>query len=72
MSIINGIIDGLVWLINGCYALCCNYWVAIAIFTLLTKVILLPLSIWVQKNSIKTVKMSPQMNRIKAKYWGNK
>lgn len=71
MNIINAIIDGLIWLINGCYSLCHNYWIAIAIFTLLSKVILLPLSIWVQKNSIKTVKMSPQMNRIKAKYWGN-
>ncbi|MBO5166222.1 MAG: YidC/Oxa1 family membrane protein insertase [Lachnospiraceae bacterium] len=67
----NAIVDGLVWLINGCYAVCHNYWIAILIFTFLTKVILLPLSVWVQKNSIKTVRMQPEINRIKAKYWGN-
>lgn len=69
--IINAVVDGLVWLINGCYAICHNYWIAILIFTFLTKVILLPLSIWVQKNSIKTVRMQPEMNLIKAKYFGN-
>lgn len=70
-AIMNAIVDGLVWLINGCYAVCHNYWIAILIFTFLTKVILLPLSVWVQKNSIKTVRMQPEINRIKAKYWGN-
>ena len=65
------IVDGLIWLINGCYALCHNYWVAIFLFTLLTKVILWPLSVMVQKNSIKTVRMQPEMNMIKAKYMGN-
>lgn len=67
----NGIVDGLVWLIDGCYKLCHNYFVAIFLFTLLTKVILIPLSVMVQKNSIKTVRMQPQMNHIKAKYMGN-
>lgn len=66
------IVNGLVWLINACYLLCHNYWIAIFLFTLLTKIILIPLSVMVQKNSIKTVRMSPQMNHIKAKYWGNK
>lgn len=65
------IVDGLVWLINACYSLCKNYWVAIFLFTLLTKIILLPLSVIVQKNSIKQVKMLPDTNRIKAKYMGN-
>ena len=65
------IVDGLVWLINACYALCHNYWIAIFLFTILSKVILIPLSVMVQKNSIKTVRMQPEMNMIKAKYWGN-
>ena len=68
----DAIINGLVWLINGCYSICHNYWIAILIFTFLTKVILLPLSVWVQKNSIKTVKMQPQLNHIEATYFGNK
>ena len=48
MSVItNGIIVGLVWLIHACYLLCQNYWIALFLFTFLTKVILLPLSVWV-------------------------
>lgn len=70
-AIMNAMVDGLVWLINICYTICHNYWIAILIFTFLTKVILLPLSVWVQKNSIKTVRMQPEMNHIKAMYWGN-
>lgn len=69
--ILVGIVDALVGLISGCYMLCRNYWIAIFLFTLLTKVILLPLSIWIQKNSIKTVKMEPELNHIKAAYAGN-
>ncbi len=70
-TIVNAIVDGLVWLIEGCYSICHNYYVAIFLFTLLTKVILIPLSVMVQKNSIKTVRMQPEMNHIKAKYMGN-
>lgn len=70
-AIIELIVNSLVWLIDFCYKLCHNYWLAIFIFTFLTKVVLLPLAVWVQKNSIKTVRMQPQMNHIKATYWGN-
>lgn len=65
------VVNGLLALINLSYAFCHNYWAAVFIFTLLTKIILLPLSVWVQKNSIKTVRMSPEMNHIKATYFGN-
>ncbi len=70
-GMIDGIVNALIALIHGCYALCHNYWIAIFLFTLLTKVILLPLSVWIQKNSIKTVKMEPELNHIKATYAGN-
>ena len=59
-------------LLNWCNGLTGNFWWAIVGFTLLTKIILLPVSVLVQKNSIKMVKMYPEMNRIKAKYFGNK
>lgn len=49
-----------------------NMGLAIILFTLLTKLILLPVSIWVQFNSIKMVKMQPEINRINAKYYGDK
>lgn len=69
--IANAVVGALLWVINGCYALCHNYLIAILLFTFLSKVILLPLSVWVQKNSIKTVRMQPQINHIKAVYMGN-
>lgn len=70
-TVIDAVVGVLVWLINLCYGFCHNYWMAILIFTFLTKVILLPLSVWVQKNSIKTVRMQPEMNHISATYMGN-
>lgn len=70
-TVTDAVIGGLVWLINWCYGFCRNYWIAILVFTFLTKVILLPLSVWVQKNSIKTVRMQPEMNHISATYLGN-
>ena len=59
-------------LLNWCNGLTGNFWWAIVAFTLLTKILLLPVSVLVQKNSIKMVEMYPEMNRIKAKYFGNK
>ena len=55
-----------------CYGLTDSYGLTIVLFTLLTKILLLPISILVQKNSIKMVKMYPELNRIKVKYFGNK
>ena len=58
-------------IMSFCYSLCKNYGVAIMIFTFLSKVILLPISIWVQKNSIKMVKMQPSINKIKIDCFGD-
>lgn len=55
-----------------CYQLCQNYGIAIILFTLISKVVLLPLSVWVQKNSIKMVKIQPDVNKIKINYFGDK
>ena len=55
-----------------CYLLVHDYGWTIILFTLLTKVVMLPISIMVQKNSIKMVKMYPEINRIKARCMGNR
>ncbi len=55
-----------------CYSIINNYGIAIILFTLISKFVLLPLSIWVQKNSIKMVKMQPAINNIKIDYFGDK
>lgn len=57
---------------NWCYQLIGNYGWAIILFTLFSKIVLLPVSIWVQKNSIKMVKMQPAVNKIKIDHFGDK
>ncbi|MBR6681588.1 MAG: YidC/Oxa1 family membrane protein insertase, partial [Clostridia bacterium] len=59
------------FVMNFCYKFLGDYGFAIILFTLITKFILLPLSIWVQKNSIKMVQMQPAINRAKSKFFGD-
>ena len=54
-----------------CYNMLNNYGLAIILFTILSKFVLLPLSIMIQKESIKMVKMQPKINRIKINYFGD-
>ena len=54
-----------------CWQLVGNYGLAIILFTLATKIVLLPLSIWIQKNSILMVKIQPQINFLKVKFFGD-
>ena len=60
------------WAMNGCYVICNNYGWAIVLFTLLSKIVLIPVSVWVQLNSIKMVKMQPEINYLNAKHFGDK
>lgn len=55
-----------------CLALVRDYGFSIILFTLATKLILFPLSVWVQKNSIKMIKIQPEINNLEAKYIHNK
>lgn len=55
-----------------CWDLVHDYGVAIILFTLLTKIVMLPLSVWVHKNSIKIVKLQPEINFLKVKYFGDR
>ena len=71
-TIIGWIAVPLGYCMEWCYNILKNYGLAIIFFTFLTKIIQLPISVWVQKNSIKMVKMQPQINRIKAKFFGDK
>lgn len=54
-----------------CYQLTNNYALSIVLFTLATKIILLPVSLWVHKNGTKMVKLMPDLNRIKLRYFGD-
>ena len=59
------------YLMKWCHEFVGNYGLAIILFTLMTKIVMLPLSVWVHKNSIKIVKIQPEVNFLKAKYYGD-
>lgn len=58
-------------LMKGCWLLVKDYGLAILLFTLATKFVLLPVSVWIQKNSIQMVKLQPEINMLKVKNHGN-
>lgn len=70
-TIIHYICIPLGYLMKWCYQLIGNYGMAIILFTLATKIVLMPISIWIQKNSILMVKIQPEINFIKANLKGN-
>ena len=49
-----------------------NYGIAIIVFTLCTKIIMFPISMLVQKNSIKMVKMKPELDSLRFQYVDDK
>ena len=51
-----------------CFNICKNYGISIVLFTILSKVVLFPINILIQKNSIKMVKMKPKIDELKMKY----
>lgn len=60
------------YLMDWCYALLPNWVAAIALFTLITKVLLLPVSLWSNRNGLKMVSIMPRINRIKAQFYGDR
>lgn len=59
-------------LMRLCYNFTGDYIVAIIVFTVLTKIILMPVALWMQRSSIKMVELMPDLNRLKVKYFGDK
>ncbi len=59
------------YLMKWCWLLVENYGWAIILFTLATKVVLLPLSVWIHKNTIQMVKIQPDLNFLKANHYGD-
>ena len=73
MSYIIDFLTGILgYVMRGCYWLIGSYGFAIILFTLLTKVLLFPLSILTQKNSIKMVNLQPKLDELKIKYIDDK
>ncbi len=68
----SAIADVLSLIVRPCYDLTGNWWLAILLFTIITKIILIPMSLWVQKNSIVMVQIMPALNRLKVQYFGDR
>ena len=58
-------------LMRWCWLLVKDYGLAILFFTLATKIVLLPVSVWIHKNSILMVKIQPSVNFLKAEHYGD-
>ena len=71
-AIISAIGTALGAIMGLCYSVVRNYGWSIVIFTLISKVILLPVSIWVHRNGLKVVRMQPEINRLQIKHYGDK
>lgn len=59
-------------IVQPAYNLTGSWWAAIFLFTLATKIILMPLALWTQQNSIVMVKIMPEMFRLKTRYFGDR
>lgn len=59
------------WIMWAAYQLVSNYGVALLLFTIVTKLMLVPLAVKQQKSSIKMQLIQPQIQEIQEKYKGN-
>ncbi len=59
------------WILHFCYSFVQNYGLALIMFTILTRLILLPLSIKQQKGMVKMAMFRPKMEEIQKKYAKN-
>jgi YidC/Oxa1 family membrane protein insertase len=58
----------LLWVLGGFYAVIKNWGVSIILLTFLVRGLLLPISIWSQKNMLRMQKIGPEINKLKEKY----
>lgn len=56
------------WVLGECYQLTKSYGLAILMFTVITRVFLLPLAIKQQKSTAEMVRMAPKLENIRKKY----
>ena len=59
------------WIMKGCYFVVKNYGIALLLFTILTRLITLPLQIKQQKSSARMAMLQPELEKLKKKYGKN-
>ncbi len=71
-AVIDAISSVFGWVMRFIYDLFGSYGLSIIIFTIFTKMLLFPVNIFIQKNSIKMVRLQPELNALKIKYIDDK
>jgi YidC/Oxa1 family membrane protein insertase len=59
------------WIMKGCYMLVKNYGLALLLFTIITRLITLPLNIKQQKSTARMSSLQPEIEKLKKKYGKN-
>lgn len=59
------------WIMDWCHQMVPNHWVDIVLFTLITKILQYPVSLWCQANSLKMVSLMPKSLRLKIDFYGD-
>lgn len=62
----------LLYIFDLFYLMTRNYGLAIILLTIVLKLLLTPMNVWIQKNSVKMVKLQGDINRLKIKCFGDK
>jgi len=70
--IIDAISNIMSFVMNWCYLLIGDYGLSLILFTFITKIILFPVNIFIQKNSIKMTQLQPKIDALKIKYIDDK
>lgn len=60
------------WIMRGCYMLLKNYGLALLLFTVIIKLVMLPSSIKQQKSSARMARLAPKREQIMKKYANNR
>ena len=58
--------DFLTWMMDGCYRLCHNYGAAVVLFTFLSRIVLIPVTVWTYRNSVTMMKMQADIIKAQA------
>ena len=66
------IMMGLGWILRLCSQLTGNYGVAVIIFTIIIKAVLMPLTLKQQRSMLRMQKVQPLMNDLQKKYGNDK
>lgn len=72
VNIIDFFANILSYIINPIYELVGNYGVAVILFTLIVKILLVPLGVKQQRTMVKTKQIKPELDKIQSKYKNDK